>query len=156
MPTPAVQEYLDNVGSELHAWRDATTDMRIIDNLTRGQRAALHSLEQRHDVVVIEADKNLGLVLMDRNGYVNMGLEMLSESHVQMTNEEYDLWPTAPVEELAKAIIESTRTRYLAVLRKHKTLLDNWKDGPLHWKQRYLRRTAMRHPKNGSPYAIPN
>eukprot|EP01050_Picozoa_sp_SAG11_P009778 SAG11_NODE_943_length_6434_cov_3.493133_8_plen_88_part_00 len=50
----------------------------------------------------------------------------------QVTNEEYDLWPTAPVEELAKAVIESTRQQYLAVLRKHKALLDSWVDGPLH------------------------
>eukprot|EP01050_Picozoa_sp_SAG11_P021473 SAG11_NODE_3828_length_2199_cov_7.007619_1_plen_221_part_10 len=87
IPTPAVQQYLDDIGAELHRRRAMAANIRVVDNLTRGQRTALAALEQRHDVVVTEADKNLGLVLMDRADYVSMGLEMLSESHIQVTNE---------------------------------------------------------------------
>eukprot|EP01050_Picozoa_sp_SAG11_P015287 SAG11_NODE_1966_length_3988_cov_16.269221_2_plen_533_part_00 len=157
VPTEAVQVYLDDVGEELHARLAATAQMRVRDNLIAGQRKALAALQDKHrGIVCIEADKNLGLVVMDRSDYTTMGLEMLGQSHVEVTRQEYDLAPAATINDLCDAVIDGVREKYAAVLSRYSDLLDSWKDGPLDWKTRYLRKAVMRHPNDGTYYKVPN
>jgi hypothetical protein len=53
---------------------------RKLPNISPQERAALLSLQEREDIVVRLADKNLGLVVMPKEWYIRKTIELLSDT----------------------------------------------------------------------------
>src|SRR5690606_7484997 len=66
---------------------------RKLPNISPHERAALMSLQEREDIVVRLADKNLGLVVMPKEWYIRMTIEHLSDTkqYVQLVSSENDV-----------------------------------------------------------------
>lgn len=85
--SPILKQYLSTVQSRLQqlpsSHQLSTTLKTFLSNYHNPQwlKPALRSLRQNMDIIVTEADKNMGIVVMDRDAYQKEGLRQLSCSN---------------------------------------------------------------------------
>ena len=73
---PALDTFLDAVEHDLFN----VTPAPVRDNLTTRERDALKLLRRHTDIVIKSADKGSGVVVMDRNWYIDECSRQLSDS----------------------------------------------------------------------------
>ena len=92
-PDPGSTEYLKRVRDGfLQKFRQPPAPTH---NLKRRQLDALIELQRRHDIVMVETDKNLGIAVDDRSSYINNCLTQL-----QTTHDKTNLSPAAAAERI--------------------------------------------------------
>ena len=78
---PALDTFLDAVEHDLFN----VTPVPVRDNLTKRERDALKRLRRRTDIVIKSVDKGSGLVVMDRNWYIDECSRQLNDSKFYKT-----------------------------------------------------------------------
>eukprot|EP01050_Picozoa_sp_SAG11_P020004 SAG11_NODE_3285_length_2552_cov_5.097432_1_plen_733_part_01 len=139
-PSPGVMEYvsatLDSV-NEAAAEATRRHKDKPIHNLSRRHRDALRALLLRRDIVFADADKNLGLVVLDTSDYANRCRFELAQTH------------TAPVQPGADFPLTVTRQAIKDELLPLACSLPDW---ARIWTEKLL----VKHPKRRHTYRIPN
>ncbi len=80
-PPPAsveIEQYLNRVNEGL----ENLTTLQVSDNLSRAEHRALQSLSNNPDLVIKNADKGSGIVVEDRESYIEDGLAHLSDENI--------------------------------------------------------------------------
>ena len=152
VPTPAVQEFLDEFGREMMQTLGHLKDLKIRDNLTRDERIAINTLLGRSDMVFLEADKARGLVLKNTADYRTEGRAELQLTYREIPPAEFN---SESADELESAVMLHVRQKFIAVLNKHGDLINSWKGTALHWKYKYLTAAADLHPQTRKKYRPP-
>ena len=137
--TPGVKEYVCDVRSKIMNCVDDSVRLHAahpIHNLSRRHRDALRRLLLRRDIVILDADKNLGLVVLDAADYQARCIDELGKTHHLLQPGDED--PHA-----------STQTELTELLEQHGGDLPQWA-------QKFLAASIDRHPRTGEEYSVPN
>ena len=132
-----VKEYVEETRGLVHTtWQAATARHdRPVFNLSRRHREALARLRLRDDVVFVDADKNLGLVCLDRADYVQQCTAELAQTHTLCP-------PGMDPLSATQAEIRDTVFPPAGDLPK--------------WAARWVSLIPHRHPRGTAAYCIPN
>ena len=152
VPTPSVQEFLDEFGVVMLDKLNGLKGMRIRDNVPREQRLASQRLYSNKDMVFLEADKARGIASQDVETYRAEGRAELALTYSIVDPEDFDC---LTIEDLEEAVIKDVRKKLTAVLKKHSSLIDSWKGTCLNWKYKYLQAAVNRHPQQRTKYRVP-
>jgi hypothetical protein len=137
-PSYGVEEYLAQTrvnvrgciedSIKLHATRPAY-------NMCRRHREALCKLLARRDVIFVDADKNLGLVCLDADDYVQRCIAELAQTHTALIEGDED-----PLTATRSEIILLNQTYY---------------DSLPSWAHDFLEALIERHPRTSAQYGLP-
>lgn len=114
---PSLETYIQVVSSQINQ-----TDLscrRTNDNLPREQREALNSLRTRKDIIIKPADKGSGVVVMDRQQYIDEGMRQLS-NHTNYKPLDSD--PTGTFSKDIQRTLDDMRERDQISKKAHKFL----------------------------------
>ena len=81
---PAIDTYLDDTRINL---KEMSIPQATSQQLTKKKRKALENLQKMDHLVILKADKNSTIVVMDKDDYIKEGLRQLSSIHyTEVTN----------------------------------------------------------------------
>ena len=72
-----LETFIQNVESDISAFQPVKSHKQ---NLTKGEKSALHTLKQRDDIVIKPADKGSAVVVMDKDHYVAEAERQLNDT----------------------------------------------------------------------------
>jgi hypothetical protein len=140
--SPGVKEYVCDVRAKIMNCVDDSAKLhaaRPMHNLSRRHRDALRRLKQLLQagvICILDADKNLGLVVLDTADYRARCIDELQKTHNLLQPSDED--PHA-----------STRAEIVEMLSEH------GKDLP-QWAQTFLAASVDKHPRTSAEYSVPN
>ena len=143
---------MDEFGQEMNDTLGNLRDMKVNDNLSRGERVAINTLMGRSDMVFLEADKARGLASKNTAEYRAEGRAELELTYDEIAPATFDC---DSADELEDAVMLHVRNKFITVLKKHSGLIDSWKGTSLDWKYKYLTAAVNLHPQKKKKYKPP-